>query len=239
MKWQTLNVNNADLYDVYQQKYGKTSDYQKAQKIMYSHPEIKASLGVALSWMNIKSGDIILDIGVNNGYELNLIEEHYGTQLMNQISVIGFDLAEDVLVEACDLFTCVKRFNFKFIKGDIREFSGVDILTKEIHTVDDNSIDIVVALTSLQSSSLVDQFDVFMDELVAKIKKDGRLFIAVPNCHVDDSNSVVKGMFDATTQKIDAGLADIFIKRLEIKLSKHGFHFKQIGEFYHFLYFTR
>jgi len=239
MKWQTLNVEGADLYDAYQQKYGLASDFQKAQKIMYSHPEIKASLERALSWMNMKPGDIILDIGVNNGYELSLIEEHYGTQLMNQISVIGFDLAEDVLVEACNLFTCVKNFNFKFIKGDIREFSGVDILTKEILTVDDNSIDIVVALTSLQSSSLVDQFDIFIDELVTKIKEDGHLFLAVPNCHVDDSNLVVRGMFDATTQKIDIGLADTFIKKLVTKLKEYNFHFKQTGELFSFLYFFR
>lgn len=239
MDWQTLDARNKDLFQTYEKKYGLSSDFQKAQKIMYAYPEIHSSFLKALSWMTIKQGSVVLDIGVNNGYELNLLEEHYSRELMDTLEFLGFDLAEDALLDAQKRFASVNRPNFKFIKGNIQYFVGIDVRTKEIVEINDQSIDAVVALTSLQSSSLAEKLNEFIDMLVKKMKNDGQLFTAVPNCHVGLSGEIIKGAFDAAIGKISETFAEEFSNKLISIMALYGFQYKKIGEAYIFLYFFK
>ena len=236
MDWQKINTKDLEKTEAYRKKYGVNSDFKIAQKIMYSHPEILESFTKALSWMTIKSGYTVLDIGINNGYEINIIKAHYGRDLLNTINFIGIDLIEDSLLEANSTFGCD---NFRFIKGDISKFNGIDIASNEIFGIDNNSINVVFALTSIQSTSLMANFSIFISDLASKVKEDGSIFIVIPNCFVNSQNLVTKGQFDAQTQSVSTTSALLFIKKLILELKKYGYKHKQTGELYIFLYFYK
>jgi hypothetical protein len=238
MHWHKISIEDSNIFDIYQNKYGSGSDFGSAQKIMYSHPEIKKSFKKALSWLNLKETHCLLDIGINNGYELSILEDFYGENVIRRIDLIGFDLVENSLNEAYAILNR-KGYRLRLIQGDIRNFSGHDIFTKETFVIKENSIDVVVALTSIQSSSLIKNFDIFLEQLVLRLKNAGCIFIAIPNCHVGVSGQIIKGQFNAHRQDIDLLAADLFIQQLETKLANHGFSFKSTGELYHFLYFYR
>ncbi len=238
MKWHKLSVKSSNLFDVYQSKYGSSSDFGVAQKIMYSNPEISESFKTALCWLNIKEHDSVLDIGINNGYELKILESFYGIELMKKVKFIGFDLIQNSLTEAHATFSDA-GYNLKLIKGDIRDFTGRDIISGGIFEMEDDSVDIIIALTSLQSSSLVANFDDFLKHLIRKLNMNGCLFFAIPNCHVAESGKILKGQFNALTQINDDKSAGLFTDMLIDKLTQSGFRFKRIGELYYFLYFYK
>lgn len=237
MSWQNIYISLTDISNSYKEKYGLDSDYQAAQKLIYSNPEVNTSLKMAISWLKIKPNSLILDIGVNNGYELQLLKETYSDELFSTLKIIGVDLIEDVLKVAAGKFD--SEHDYKFIKGDIREFKGVDVLTGEPLIIEDKSIDVVIALTSLQSTSLVRDFEMFIEKLANKLKKESQLLIGTPNFHMSSSYKVVSGLFDAANNSVNENFALEISERLIKILNAHAFEHKQTGEIIIFDYFKR
>ena len=238
MSWKDLKIpGGLNLAEAYSLKYGLSSDYQTDQKIIYSHPEIKSSLNKALSWMTIKPNSSILDIGINNGYEIELIQKYYPLQVFNSVSLIGFDLVEDMLLKVSKEYFHNK--NYKFIKGDVASFEGIDVTNGKSVEILDQSIDIVIALTSLQSSSLSKNFDQFTKNLLDKLAKNAQLLIGLPNFHIDSQKNILTGLFNAEDGKIDYSAAKELEKHLTKLLEHAGFQCKTTGEFIKFYYFHK
>ena len=127
--------------------------------------------------------------------------------------------------------------DWRFVKGDIATFRGTDIHDGQPVEIADGSIDIVIALASLQSSSLADSFDRFISRLVTKLTAEAQLFIGLPNFHFDESRNVALGLFDAKNGRVDHTVSDILSQRLIRILNEHGFHSRKTGErivFHHF-----
>lgn len=234
MNWQKHPINFKNLQGSYTEKYGLKSDFQQARVQMYSHPEISKSLGVAMSWLSVQPGDKVFDIGVNSGMEILFLKEYF-PKVWNRISIVGIDIIKDVLEWA------VQRFpkNVTFLHGDARTFTGLNIATGKRMKIADSSFDIALAFTSLQSSSFVDRFEEFIDELVAKMRQNSQLLVVVPNCYVNSQNQVVEGLFGAKDQTVNHVAAKKFCRSLETVLKKHGYSCKQVGKYYIFLYFFR
>lgn len=238
MKWQEMNVNvDSDLFITYQKKYGLNSDYQKDQEKIYSQTEIFSSLHNALSLLKIEPGNTILDIGINNGCELSIIKGNYPIEVFESLNIIGFDLARNVLDAAQEHFKNIT--NYKFVVGDIRKFEGMDIRTTKQLKIEEKSIDIVFALLSLQSSSIINEFDYFLKELVFRLKSSSQLFIGLPNCHISDFGEISLGLFNANTQKVDNKSAIDLSSKLERELSSYGFTCQKFGTLVIFHYFER
>ena len=237
MSWQNLNViNGINLFEAYKKKYGSSSDYQKDQKTFWSHPEIQTSFRKSLSWLKLKSGDRVLDIGINNGYDIELLNKGFEKSLLDSLKLIGFDLADDSLKEACKKYYS-KNNDWKFVRGDITSFSGVNICDGHNVEIVENSTDVVIALASLQSSSLIEKFDNFIIDLVKKLSKGSQLFIGLPNFHIDDSKNVVLGLYDAKQKKVDYSSCSELSDRLTQSLERLGFRSKKVGELIVFYYF--
>ena len=233
--WHTLKINSLGLFDSYAKKYGLESDFQEVQKIQLNHPDVQSAFKQALAWASIQAGETIFDLGVNNGFELTFIEDQYKT-IWPTLKVIGIDFIKEVLTQAADTFAL--HPNNTLIQGDARTFQGTDVITDEEVIVPENTVDIVIAVTSLQSSSFIPDFDKFITDLTKRLTSKGRMLVAVPDCHTVEGK-VVHGMFDANTGAVNSKSADEFCKKLTTLMNKHGFAFKQMGTYYKFLVFSR
>jgi SAM-dependent methyltransferase len=238
MQWESKNIAGKDISAEYSSKYGLASDYQEAQKAIYAVHEIRDSFKKAVMWLGLKKGETVLDLGINNGYEFRLMKE-FLPGVIQSLSIIGLDIIEDVLKEACHELGCDQNPKVKMIKGDMRSFSGVDISTGELFSIADDSIDVVIALASLQSTSVMTDIRIVLEALIKKLKPGGRLLISVPNCHTDSSGRVVKGLFDAQSQSArDISATDI-IERIKEPLLSVGFSCQETGELARFMVFQR
>ena len=230
MDWQTKKIDEAKFSDAYKAKYGLASDYQKAQRLLYAEPEIAKSFKEAASWLRLDQGSSVLDIGVNNGYELELLNDLLGGEFLDKAHIVGFDLVDDVLADACERLRCGARKNLRFVTGDIRNFEGMDVLTGERVILGNESFDLVIAITSLQSSSLAHDFDSFLGTLLSKLKSGGQVLVATPNMYVDQNGHYIKGLFDAKKQVVDTASAVLFSDRLKKLMERQGFKVRQVGE---------
>jgi hypothetical protein len=241
MSWQHLDViQNKDVFEAYKAKYGSSSDYQKDKEIFWKHPEVQASFQKALGWLDLKPGDRLLDIGINNGYDIELVGSGCPRDLLDSLQLIGFDLADDALSEAHQTYFS-RGSDWKFVRGDIATFCGINICDGRHVEIAERSIDVVIALASLQSSSLANDFDAFITELVGKLSDDAQLFIGLPNFHLDESGDVVLGLFDAKRKRIDHSSCPELSDRLIRLLDTHGYRSQKIGEriiFHHFCLVT-
>ena len=237
MYWQDRHIDRKHLYSGYQKKYGLTSDYQVVQKILYARPAIRRDLLLALGLMQIIPGDKLLDIGVNNAYELRFLEKVFGKTLLRKTDIISYDLVEDALRHAAWQFRAYK--NLHFIKGNIFNFRGKDVATNKTHTVADGSLDEVVAFTSLQSTSLSSVLATFIYKLNRKLKPRAQLLIVVPNCYVDERRRVVKGLWNDKKGRVDRQSSLKFTENICKEFIRYGFKFKRTGSDFIFLYFYR
>lgn len=230
-----MQVSTHNLFETYAAKYGPSSNYPSVQQVEYTHPEVQRSFQLALDWVDIRKGDLVLDIGVNNGFEISLIKNHY-KKIWSSLSVIGIDLVKDVLTQAVKDFSL--DLNVRFVHGDARTFVGIDVRSGNRVAIDEGSIDVVIALTSLQSSSFQENLDEFVANLVSKLGPSARLLIAIPDCHVADGH-MIKGQFNANTQSIDYVAAQDFCGTLTKLLVQQGFSVRTTGEYFRFLVFSR
>jgi hypothetical protein len=237
MHWQDTHINKNRLYAGYEKKYGLRSDYQRAQKILYSQPLINAGLVRSLNWIKLSPDDCVLEIGINNGYELKFIRRRFGKKLFSKLSIIGFDLAEDVLKIAAKNNWAFK--NIQFIKGNVFSFRGKNVVSGKSLTIANGAIDAVIALTSFQSTSLLATVDSFIKKLNRKLKAEAQLLIAIPNCYVDDRFRVVRGLWDETRRKADRVLARKYAQKITNEFIRLGFQVKKIESDFIFLYYWR
>src|SRR3989344_8973156 len=234
MSWRKIPINENDLEGSYTQKYGLNSRYQKEQEPVYTDPKILNDLKTAVSWLDIQKENTVLDIGVNNGYELELFEKINPS--FSKANVIGMDIIGEVLKQASERFS--SKRNFIFIKGDITSFRGTNINTGQSVEIKSNSIDILIALTSLQSSSISAKFASFMEDLLTKMRGKSQLLVGTPDFHLDESDNIVDGLFDAG-KGLDMNMANEFSKKIIEILKDNGFSHKQTGRAIIFDYFWR
>ncbi|MBX4206376.1 class I SAM-dependent methyltransferase [Candidatus Parcubacteria bacterium] len=237
MNWRQLPIDQKNLEKSYTEKYGLGSKYQTEQERVYLSPEIYPDLKTAISWLTLTQGDTVLDIGVNNGYELELFQNISEQKWLDSISVIGFDIIEEVLQKAWSRFE--NKSNYMFVKGNILDFKGKDISNDTEFKILDNSIDIIIALTSLQSTSIIENFEIFIENLMIKLKDSAQILVGTPNFHLDANNNIGGGLFDANEQKVDVKAARNFSDKLTAILISKGFQHKQFGETIIFDYFRR
>jgi len=237
MKWTSQIIREKSLPEDYRKKYGPESDYQKAQKILYSNPDIKRSLKQALKWMRFSPGDHLLDIGVNNGYELKFIQKKIGKKPFKNLNIIVCDLIEDSLKDAADTYKDYPKI--RFIKGDIRKFQGKDVVSGKRRRIRNNSIDIIVAITSISSTSLRKGIKRFVKDLNEKLKRESQLLIAIPNCHTTARGRVRRGVWDPKKRSADYAFASALSEKVIKEFSHYRFSVKRIGTNFWFYYFYR
>lgn len=237
MSWRQLPIDKSDLEKSYTEKYGLNSPYQSEQEAVYNHPQILPYLTEAISWLKLEPGMTVLDIGVNNGYELELFQKVSLKPWPSDIAMIGFDVIGEVLSKARERFNNSK--NYHFIKGDITKFKGVNVADNSQYEVQDNSVDVVLALTSLQSTSIVANFDSFMETLLKKLKSNSQVIVGTPNFHAENNGMFAEGLFDANTQSVDLKAAPDFSKKLADFMKVRGFDHQQTGRAIIFDYFSK
>jgi len=237
MSWRNIPVDQNNLEKSYTEKYGLNSRYQKEQKGVYADPKIYEDLKTAVSWLTLNPHMTVLDIGVNNGYELELFQNSSQEKWPENIKILGFDIIGEVLQKAKERFD--GKENYIFIKGNVVDFKGTNIANNSEIEILDQSVDVVIALTSLQSTSIVTDFEVFINKLIGKLKKSAQILVGTPNFHLDTDDNIVYGLVDANVQGIAPQIALNFSKKLIKILEENGFKHKQTGEIIIFDYFSR
>jgi len=217
---------------VYDTKYGPESNFADEHKYKLDHPEIGEVFRESLRILGITEGNTIVNMGVNDGYELNAFNHIYpGRDLLNTLTVYGVDVAEQALEEARDNFPCN---NFHFIHGDGAILSGNGV-NGEVNTVPDNCADLYMAITSFQSTSLNEKRELaFMSALRVLKQNKGKILIAIPNCFYEDMN-LIKGRYDAVKQHKDSLVAFEETNYICSKLKQAGFDVSIIGDYYIFI----
>lgn len=234
MSWQKIDVRSGDFGASYRAKYGLHSNYHEDQRLIYAHPEVKESFTTILTHFPINPAQHILDIGINNGYELNLIATH--KPALTQTHVTGIDLAGDMLLLAKKE---VPIKHLTLLEGDIRTFKGQNITTGQVETIADNSIDVLIALLSLQSTCLQDTLEIFLNTLVKKLKWEANLLIGIPDFHINEERQVKLGLFDAHTGQLDTDRARKVAETISTIFKDHGFVEDSIGSLVIFQHFSR
>lgn len=234
MSWENVDVRGGEFATSYRGKYGIESSYQADQKLIYSCPEIRASFEAILSHLTISLGQQVLDIGINNGYELKLIAAQKPN--LTKTHVIGIDLAGDILSVAKEE---VAVEHLTLLEGDIRRFTGKNILTGCMEKINDDSIDVLIALLSLQSTCLQDTFEIFLETLERKMKRNSEILIGIPDFHITAQKQISRGLFDAHAGKLDTTRASQVSGKISSFFKAQNFREQNTGTLVIFQHFSR
>lgn len=129
----------------------------------------------ALKNVNINKRLNILNLGVNNGDEFELIKE-YATNFKN-LKMVGIDYCSSAIKEAESKFE--KDKNIVFYNADITKLQNLNL----------DKFDLIITIGTLQSSNL--NFNkTLMDITQNYLKKDGTIILGFPNCRWIDGEMV-------------------------------------------------
>lgn len=217
---------------VYDTKYGPESIFADEHKYKLDHPEIGEAFRESLRTLSLTEGNTIVNMGVNDGYELHAFNHLYpGRDLLSNLTVYGVDVAIQALEKARGNFP---GNNFHFIHGDGATLSGKNV-NGEINRVPDNCADLYMALTSFQSTSLNNKRDMAFKSALRVLKQNkGKLLFAIPNCFYKNGN-LVKGRYEAVKQHKDSLIAFEETNYISSKLKQEGYNVSIFGDYYIFI----
>lgn len=151
-------------------KYGDTSEFSKIHKneessflMAYLH---------ALNMAKVKTRTRILNLGINQGDEFELIMQMFNGA--ENIEFVGIDYCQSAIENAQQRFASK---NMHFYAHDINHLD-------ELHL---GSFDLIISIGTLQSSSI--EFKrVFMSLIQDYLHKSGAIILGFPNCRWYDGN---------------------------------------------------
>lgn len=160
-----------------EEKYGADSIFSKIQKneetsFIYYYSQ-------ALKNVKVTQRTRILNLGVNNGDEFEVIEKL--TQNFDDLELVGIDYCDSAIEDAKERFQ--KHKNIQFIQADINELNSLDL----------GKFDLIISIGTLQSSNL-NLNEVFMSVVQNQLKPDGAIILGFPNCRWIDGEMVYGAM---------------------------------------------
>jgi 2-polyprenyl-3-methyl-5-hydroxy-6-metoxy-1,4-benzoquinol methylase len=176
LKFEKLNTNlsfHTNKTDS-NEKYGTQSEFFNIDKTNYFsfvHYYTKA-----LEFINIKSKQKILNLGINKGDEFSIIQNMLNKDELKNKEFIGIDYSNSIIEYAKKSFN---NKNFNFICHDINKLDQLN-LTK---------FDLIVSIGTLQSSN-IDFKVVFMNLIQNYLAQDGSIILGFPNCRWIDQEMI-------------------------------------------------
>ena len=156
------------------EKYGVDSEFFNIDKttqtsFLYFYQQ-------ALKFVNIKTKQKILDLGINKGDEFRVIKEMLLDSEFEQKEFVGIDYAKSAIDYAKQHLSYP---NMRFLHHDINDLDKLDL----------GRFDLLISIGTLQSSNL--SFNkTFMDIYQNHIQKDGAVILGFPNCRWIDGEMI-------------------------------------------------
>lgn len=218
---------------LYNRKYGPNSNFAEEHRRKLEHPEIGETFRRSLRLLRPRKGHTVVNMGVNDGYELNVFNQlSLGKGLLDQLHIYGIDVADEALQVAHESFPNPQH---RFVHGNGRTLEGTDIATKEPIRIPDGAVDLYMAITAIQSTSLKEHWDeVFANIFRVLHAKKGKVLIAIPNCFYRGTQ-LVNGRFDAESQNVDHRIARLEVQEICDRLEHEGFQARTLGQQYIFI----
>jgi 2-polyprenyl-3-methyl-5-hydroxy-6-metoxy-1,4-benzoquinol methylase len=156
------------------EKYGTNSTFGQICK--NDHVAFLHFYKQALKNVNVDSRKNILNLGVNNADEFEVIKELSSN--FSDLQLLGIDYCPSAIKKAKEKF---QEENVNFQEADINTLK----LKKEY--------DLIISIGTLQSSNL--EFKPLFQKIVQEyLKKDGSMILGFPNCRWYDNNMVYGAM---------------------------------------------
>ena len=169
----SFHAVNADK----EEKYGSESIFAQIHKneetsFIYHYSQ-------ALKNVNLNERTKILNLGVNNGDEFEVIEK----QALNfqELKLLGIDYCHSAIEDAKQKFQV--HDNVDFLQADIKELNSLEL----------GKFDLIISIGTLQSSNL-NLNEIFMSIVQNQLKPDGALILAFPNCRWIDGEMIYGAM---------------------------------------------
>ncbi len=160
-----------------EEKYGSDSIFSLIKKneqtsFIYHYAQ-------ALQNVQVNKRIKILNLGVNNGDEFEVIEQIADN--FQELELLGIDYCESAIEDAKRKFQ--KKENVKFLQADINELNSMEL----------GKFDLIISIGTLQSSNL-NLNEIFMSIVQNQLKTDGAVILAFPNCRWIDSEMIYGAM---------------------------------------------
>lgn len=166
IRFKKLNIENSfhKEFTNVEKKYGKNSIFStinKNNQASFFIHYLKALENVKLD-KRVK----ILNLGVNNGDEFEVIKQY--SKNFENLELVGVDYCSSAIHQAKENF---KDKNITFLEGDINKLEELNL----------GKFDLIITIGTLQSSN-IDFNKSFMHIVQNYLKKDGAMIIGFPNC---------------------------------------------------------
>jgi len=161
-----LEVKSFHLSKDIEEKYGESSEFSRINK--NEEPEFLYSYLQALKNCKLNRRKRVLNLGVNNAEEFELIKNAYN-DVFDDIELVGIDYCASAIKKAEEKFLDNK--NVKFYTHDINRLDELNLGT----------FDLIISIGTLQSSNL-DFNKIFMQIIQNYLDKSGAIILGFPNC---------------------------------------------------------
>ena len=160
-----------------EEKYGTDSIFSEIKKneetsFIYYYSQ-------ALNNVKVDQRKRVLNLGVNNGDEFEVIEKL--TQNFKDLELVGLDYCQSAIEAAKEKFQHHK--NIQFLQVDINDLNALNL----------GKFDLIISIGTLQSSNL-NLNEVFMSVVQNQLKPDGAIILGFPNCRWIDGEMIYGAM---------------------------------------------
>lgn len=156
-------------------KYGPESNY--TQHRLNFHPIKSPRFQEALDRVGLRAGATIVDMGVNDGYEIGAIANRSGRDFLDQVTMWGIDISDAAIIKAREAYP---ENNFHFLHGNGEILEGVDAKGAHVR-VPDKSADLYISINSFQSTGL--DKGVACTNAIRVLKDSGSMVLVIPPFH--------------------------------------------------------
>ena len=190
-------------------RYGASSEFQRVDKL--EDPYFLEDMLAALARVRLKDGARVLDVGVNSGKELRLLELAYPGR---EFEVVGVDVSESALEVARARYP-----RYSFVQLDVNALPDPQL----------GRFDLIVSVGTLQSQG-VERDRVFRSLLRDHLAPGGSLILGLPNCRYEGGRvSFGARMLNYRQPELSLLLGDLALYRRH--LQKHGFRVHVTGKY--------
>lgn len=154
------------------EKYGTNSIFSKIHK--NEEPAFLMPYLQALKNVTINKRTRILNLGVNNAEEFELIKKYASN--FDNLELVGIDYCQSAITEAKKKF---KESNVHFIQHDINQLETLQL----------GEFDLIISIGTLQSSG-IEFKPTFMNWVQNYLKKEGAMILGFPNCRWMDGEMI-------------------------------------------------
>lgn len=177
------------------EKYGSGSGYQRISK--REEPGLVLDLADALGRVGLGVGARVLDLGVNDGDEIGLMEALW-PELGRSGVFVGVDHSASAIAVARERFAGER---YRFVEAELAGLPGLELGGK---------FDLVVCLNTLQSPG-VDDRAVLRHVVQERLSSTGSVILGIPNCRYLDGEVIhgarVKNLREAELSLVIDGVA--------------------------------